>query len=385
MSKLILTKKQYDRLLLHEQQSRLKTSGELINETIDPSVELLEEGWKEVVLGVAMMLGVGLTGQNKIMAQDAVKNAQTMAQIKSTLEDSDKTGELIELLKQKGMKDPESKLADNAEKVMDTYNKIAANDNLKYKVDIKVVNNLQQLKSKLGQGYAVKDIDMSTSSTNSQATSVTVIVTDTMEINLGSDNLFVTGGFTLSSAGVDTIKTAIKEISKQGGKIQSVEIESSTDAEEILKFKSKNDHTGNIKLANLRTQSITNELHTLGVDSTITHREIPNNGAEVVSTQQFLKVAKDTKATAALREKTIDYRYVKIKIIATFESNITKTQEPPANIIKNYRFELVKVIESTGKTHKISTKTHFNNKKFKCHKKKNHKGSIVDACTTFGR
>ena len=380
MPKLKITQEQYNRILLHERESRLKASSDLITENLDESTQLLEEGWKEIVLGVAMMMGVGLTGQNKAVAQNAVKNSETMAQIKATLEDSSKTAELVDLLKQKGMKDPESKLAQNAEKVMDAYNRIAADDDIKYKVDTKVVTNLQSLKGKLGQGYAVKNSEISTDTVKTEE-KAPITVTDTMEINLGSDNLFVTGGFTLSPAGEDTIKMTIDAIKANGGKIQSIEIESSTDAEEIQKFRTKEDPTGNIKLANLRTQSITNTLDSLGVNSNVTHREIPNNGAEVVSTQEFQKYAKDPKATAKLREKTSEYRYVKLKIIATFESDTVKN-EPVLNVIKNYRFELVKVIESTGKTHKIKSKTTFHHKKYKCSKKKIG-GRIVDACTTF--
>jgi len=355
MAKLKITQEQYNRIVLHEHQTRLNASGDLLNENLNESTQLLEEGWREIVLGVAMMMGLGLTGQNKAMAQDAVKNAQTMAQIKATLEDSSKTAELVKLLKDKGMKTPDIKLADNAEKVMDAYNRIAADDDIKYRVDTKVVTNLQQLKGKLAQGYAVKGAEMSTDTIKGQQVSTPITVTDTLELNLGSDNLFVTGGFTLSPGGVDTIKASMDAIKAQGGKVLSIEIESSTDAEEIVKFMSKEDPSGNIKLANLRTQSITNELHQLGVDSSITHRDIPNNGSNVVSTQDFLKVAKDKQATANLREKTADYRYVKLKIIATFDSTDTTTTPTPDQVIKNYRFELVKVIESTGKTHKIST------------------------------
>jgi len=385
MAKLKITQEQYNRIVLHEHQTRLNASGDLLNENLNESTQLLEEGWREIVLGVAMMMGLGLTGQNKAMAQDAVKNAQTMAQIKATLEDSSKTAELVKLLKDKGMKTPDIKLADNAEKVMDAYNRIAADDDIKYRVDTKVVTNLQQLKGKLAQGYAVKGAEMSTDTIKGQQVSTPITVTDTLELNLGSDNLFVTGGFTLSPGGVDTIKASMDAIKAQGGKVLSIEIESSTDAEEIVKFMSKEDPSGNIKLANLRTQSITNELHQLGVDSSITHRDIPNNGSNVVSTQDFLKVAKDKQATANLREKTADYRYVKLKIIATFDSTDTTTTPTPDQVIKNYRFELVKVIESTGKTHKISTTTHFKHKKFKCFKKKHHGGHIVivDACSTF--
>jgi outer membrane protein OmpA-like peptidoglycan-associated protein len=372
MAKLKITKEQYNRILIREQEARLKASGDLLTENISTDPELLEEGWKEVVLGVAMMMGVGLSGQNKAMAQDAVKNASTMSQIKATLEDENKVAELSDLLEKKGMKNADEKLANNAEQVMDQFNKIAKNNKIKYHVDTKVVKNLQQLKGKLSQGYALKNAEMSTDTIQGQQAPTPISIIDTMEINLGSDNLFVTGGFTLSSAGKDTIKTAIEEIAKQGGKIQSVEIESSTDAEQIVKFITKDDPTGNIKLSNLRTQSITNELTQLGVNSNITHREIPNNGSDVVSTQEFKKYANNPKAIEQLREKTADFRYVKIKIIATFSNDTIIPQDTPPSFIKHYRFELVKVIESSGKTlkRKSGKVVDFPHKKYKCKKPK---------------
>jgi outer membrane protein OmpA-like peptidoglycan-associated protein len=372
MTKIKITQTQYNAILLREQHSRLKASSNDLNENIATDPELLEEGWKEVVLGVSMMLGVGLTGQNKAMAQDAVKNASTMAQIKATLEDENKVAELSDLLEKKGMKNADDKLASNAEQVMDQFNQIAKNNKIKYHVDTKVVKNLQQLKGKLSQGYALKNAEISTDTVQGQQAPTPISITDTMEINLGSDNLFVTGGFTLSSAGKDTIKMAIEEIAKQGGKIQSVEIESSTDAEEIVKFISKDDPTGNIKLSNLRTQSITNELTQLGVNSNITHREIPNNGSDVVSTQQFKKYTTNRNATEQLREKTADFRYVKIKIIATFSNDTIVPQDTPPSFIKHYRFELVKVIESSGKTlkRKSGKVVDFPHKKYKCKKPK---------------
>lgn len=370
MAKLKITREQYNTILLREQESRLKASSDILNENLSEGPEVLEEGWKEVVLGVAMMLGVGLTGQNKVMAQDATKNAATMAQIKATLEDENKVAELSDLLEKKGMKNPEQKLADNAEQVMDQFNEIAKHNNIKYHVDTKVVKNLQQLKGKLAQGYALKNAEMSSDTINTEIP--TVIVSDTVDLNLGSDNLFVTGGFTLSQAGRDTIKAAIEGINAVGGTIQSIEIESSTDAEEIVKFITKDDPTGNIQLANLRTQSITNELSQLGVNVSITHREIPNNGGNVVSTQEFKKYAANRKATEQLREKTAEFRYVKIKIIATFESKPEKDPNDIGKIVKNYRFELVKIIEPTGKTVKLKHKkvTDFPHKTYKCKKPK---------------
>jgi hypothetical protein len=113
----------------------------------------------------------------------------------------------------------------------------------------------------------------------------------------------------------------------------------------------------------------------------ITHREIPNNGSQVASTHDFLRVANNPKATAALRNKTSEFRYDKIKIVAVFETTPAPSINPP-EIIKNYRFELVKIIESTGKTRNIKTHVKFKHTKFKCNTKGKVKGKMVE-CATF--
>jgi len=378
MAKIKISQKQYNTILLHEQESRLKTSSDIITETLEIGPEVLEEGWKEVVLGVAMMLGVGLSGQNKAMAQDAVKNAQTMSQVKATLEDTTKTQELANYMKEKGMKDPSTLLAKNAERVIDRFNKIAQDNHLKYRVDVKAVDNLQALESGLKSGYAVKDIK-STSDTTQAPAPAPVKIQDTVDINFGSDNMFITGGYTLSPAGIDVITIAVKEIEKQGGKILSAEIESSTDAERIVKFISEEDPTGNIKLSDLRTKSVHDLLVSLAGDVSMKHKEIPNNGAHVVSTQDFLKVSGDANATAELRNKTKEFRYVTIKIVVLIES-VDSTQKPVLEIIKDYRFELVKVIQTTSNNRKVKTKTKWPNKQWKC---KVAKGGKPGSCYTF--
>jgi hypothetical protein len=108
-------------------------------------------------------------------------------------------------------------------------------------------------------------------------------------------------------------------IKDSGGRIISINVESSTDAERVLKFKTDEDPTGNIQLASLRTKSVTNLITDLDSNVTITHREIPNNGSDVVSTSQFLKVKDDKVALNALRDKTSEYRYVKIKMVVEYK------------------------------------------------------------------
>jgi len=381
MTKIKITGKQYNTIVLHEQQSRLNASGDLITESLDPSVELLEEGWREVVLGVALMLGVGLSGPNKLAAQNAVKNDSTMAQIKSTLDSELKTKELSAAFKEKGMQDPDSLLAKNANKVISQFNEIAADNNIKYRVTTKAVDNLAALNTALKQGYALKQTDVTTDTTKAPLTNNITTVRDTIEVELGSDNLFVTGGYTLSTAGSQIITSTLDSIKSQGGKIIGANIESSTDAEVIHKFQNQSDPTGNIKLASLRTQSVSTLLTQLDSGAAITHREIPNNGADVVSTKEFSNAASNPTTLDSLRGQTSQFRYVKIKIVVEFEQQDTTQKPKPEEIIKNYRYELVKVIETKGKASKIHTKVHFAHKKFTC---KPHKSGkfVVDKCST---
>jgi hypothetical protein len=77
MSRIKITYEQYNRLILNEHQNR----SNKIN---------LNEDMKEVLLGVSLMMGVRLTGQNKEVAEKALKNDSSMLEIKNVLEDSNK-------------------------------------------------------------------------------------------------------------------------------------------------------------------------------------------------------------------------------------------------------------------------------------------------------
>jgi hypothetical protein len=373
MTKIKITAEQYKSILLHEQQSRLKASDNILNENIALGPELLEEGWKEVLLGVAMLMGVGLTGVNKAVAQDALKDSQTMAQIKATLEDENKTHELAKAYEEKGMKNPDSLLAKNAEKIKNNFNKVADDNKISYKVSNKVVDNLTSLDVELARGYALKKSEISSDTTKGNVTKTIVTIKDTVELELGNDNLFITGGYTLSSDGVNLITSAMDSIKDSGGRIISVNIESSTDAERVLKFKSDEDPTGNIKLASLRTKSVSNLITDLDSNVTITYREIPNNGSDVVSTNQFLKVKDDKVVLTALREKTSEYRYVKIKMVVEYKQELPEENPKPEDIVKKYRFELAKVFINSDNKNKVT----FKNKKVSCkHHKSKHRGSV---------
>lgn len=386
MAKLIINERQYNTILNSVKETRLNESGDSLTVYERNDKELIEEGYKDFILGAVMVLSQAMggkilaqTGHNKAIADKAIDNEQIMAQIKSTLEDEKKTKELTDSLVKLGVSNPEELLAKNADKVVNAFNRISNNKKMTYRLDTKAVDNLKSLSKELKKGYALKDKEVSTDTVKKDV-QITTNVKDTIDVEFGSDKFFVTGGYELSQSGIDSITEVINAIIKQGGEILNINIESSTDAERIVKYINSYDKTGNIQLADLRSKSVIKLVSSLAGDSVITHREIPNNGSDVVSTEEFLSVANDKVKTAELRQKTSEYRYVKISITAVFSDTKPAPSEPTSEIIKTYRFELVKVIT---KSNDNPPKHTFPHKKFKCKKNPPLGRLIVNDCATF--
>ena len=134
MTKLKITKEQYEKILLHEQQTRMKT----------PTV--LNENLKGVVYGVALILGINLTGQNKEIGEESLRNQKVMDDIKATFEDEDKLTDLVDALEEKGVKNPTDKLSNNPEELVNKYNKIAEENGIETRVGVKAGITLHSLK-----------------------------------------------------------------------------------------------------------------------------------------------------------------------------------------------------------------------------------------------
>lgn len=366
MSKIKISKNQYNHLLIHEQEARLQADTSVIVDESSQVPELLEESWKEVIMGVSMILGVTLTGLNKVAAQNAFQSKTIMKQIKSTLEDSTKIKELVDSLKEKGMKDPDELIARNAGKVVDDFNKIASENNISYRISQKATTTMEELGTALKNGYAIQNADIKTDVSKDTVAKETYLVKDTIEIQFDNDNIFNTGGYSLSDSGFSAIDESIDTIETSGGKIISVNIESSTDAEPYPKLKSEDDPSGNITLASLRTKHVSSYVSTLINGAPITHREIPNNGSDVVSSKEFSKAKHNHHDLLNLRDKSAQYRYVKIKIIAEFQVEAPENKPAPEHAIKEYRFNLVKLIKITGKKHGVRIKVKLPHLKFKC-------------------
>jgi len=126
MAKIKITQEQYNKIILHEQASRSN---------------LLTETTHDVVLGIAMLAGLKLTGTNEIMAKNALENEKTLGLIKSTLEDQAKTKELVKKFEEKGMNDVGGFLSKNADSIVTGFNNKSKSD----KLDFIAKTNLKEL------------------------------------------------------------------------------------------------------------------------------------------------------------------------------------------------------------------------------------------------
>jgi hypothetical protein len=126
--KLKITQKQLDTIILNEQKNRLN---------------ILTETTKEVVLSIAMLAGIKLSGQNEFVAKNALKDAKIMSEVKDTLEDDVKINDLVDSMVDKGMKDPKNMLFKNADKIISNFNKNASGENIKQKLDFLSLKNLK--------------------------------------------------------------------------------------------------------------------------------------------------------------------------------------------------------------------------------------------------
>ena len=129
MTKLQITQKQYNKIL-----------SEGINER-----KLIIESDKEVILGVALLIGVNLTGLNKEMATKYISDKKIMSKIKKTLSNDFSTNELIKGMEEKGMKNVKTKLTTKAEDLVKNFDKMCGVENHDADMNIKIINNLTNL------------------------------------------------------------------------------------------------------------------------------------------------------------------------------------------------------------------------------------------------
>lgn len=315
---------------------------------------MLNEGWKDVLLGIALLTGVGMNQSQAQVAKKALSNDDVKRKIESTLQDTATLNQITKNLspevKEKITKNANKALEDLESKHGRVTSTVRANDDT-------------QLSSRLKQGYALTNVETKTDTINRKDT--VIVYTESLDLTIKSDGMFVPGGYELSPEGIKSIQAIKDSIEKVGGQIESVNIESGTDREPIK--------MGNQKLSELRAESISryfNDVDSINVDIK------PDQGPNIYS-KTMTKSERDS-----ARIKTAEYRYCKITVKATFEDTLVDTDVLPEEVINKNTYILVKTIDkkSSGGS-RIKTKRTKNFrpkiKKFKCNN--------VGKCPVFGR
>lgn len=101
--KLLITESQLELIVNHIKENT-KQKGILI------------EGWKDIVLGTAMLMGLELSGLNSEIAKKALLDLDTIKKINDTISSS-KLEKVAETLESGGLKDAMIKIQSNAQKI----------------------------------------------------------------------------------------------------------------------------------------------------------------------------------------------------------------------------------------------------------------------------
>ena len=137
MTKIRITEKQYELILLHEKENK-----SIIKEGQDAiTVDL------NVLLGITSILGFNLSGMNEIKAEKALKDETVYNDIKETLENKDKLDELVKSLEIKGMANPAKKIYDKMSTIISKFNSLAKENGFDIKLTSKVMVILNSLDS----------------------------------------------------------------------------------------------------------------------------------------------------------------------------------------------------------------------------------------------
>jgi len=353
------------KLVISESQLELITKHIQNNGSLNEIV--IEEGFKDLALGLLMLAGANLTGQNKAIAQNALDNQDIVQKIDSTLADTTELNKLIDRIDSK-MPNAGKIIQQNADQIKATINYISDKNSVNQNISRSRTTSPSVVRSKLKQGYAVSDIKISRDTI--LPTKSIVTVKDTINFKWSSDNFFETGTFQMNQNSLDSVSTVINEINLQGGKVIGVYIESSTDKEPI--------RMGNDRLAQLRGNSVKEFISTLDVgDASFDVNISPDSGPDIYK----LGMSKEDRLEA--RIKTAPYRFVNIRLVVVFDEEVKQGETAP-QVIERHQYELVKINTLIYKKVKIRYKKGDNKTSCKEIKTKDKKGVVKTAsCETF--
>jgi hypothetical protein len=124
MAKIRITNEQYSRLILKEHNSRILNESE---QSLNTS--------NDILLGLAKIMDVNLSGFNLHKAENIIKDSKKMLELKKIIQNPEKRQGLIDDLNSKGMINPNDKVLYKSSDIADNFNKISKENGFEYKID----------------------------------------------------------------------------------------------------------------------------------------------------------------------------------------------------------------------------------------------------------
>jgi hypothetical protein len=267
-------------------------------------IEEVNEGFKEVVLGIGLLANVVLGNVSTASAKDKLNNQDVRDKISHVLSNKEQLNGVIDSLKKNGMEDAAEVIQHNADEVSKELEKID-----KSEVNYSTVNDINTLKLRLKSGWALSSVTMDTLKQTIKAKPeiVSKVVWDTVTISMPPLEMFEEGSFTLGTEIKDTISGILAQVTNQGLVVAGIEIESSTDKQRVSVQKAKeleaNGFEGNNKgLSEARNAALKNFF-------------ISKNGGDTMKIKQKILYEQGEGTVGAADPQDPSARYVKINII----------------------------------------------------------------------
>ena len=312
-----------------------------INENKDS--ELLEEGWKDVVLGLTLLANVaGVKAQTVDVSSDTIEKAsKVQSKLPSKITNSNKD-KLLKYFKAADIEMSDKNLKKlkgvDSERI-DTFN----------------TKDAKTAKQKIKQGYAIERVEITKDTLISELPVETTIDT-TMNVDL-SDNFFDVGEYKMNVKSVNAydLRYIVSMVEESDGKIVSITIDSSTDKQrlsdelEVDVIKAIN-ISGNKGLSTLRNNEVRDYLvNDLSVDKSVIKQNILYNKGK----------GEDNAATP----QDPSARYVIVNIVVSYDVAGLPSDSTVGKVTEKVYFILVKKAEKTG-SKKSGGKSYKSNIKF---------------------
>lgn len=197
------------------------------------SNDSLNEGFKEILLGLGLLAGVVSGNVNAQTVKQKVQDSAT--EIEEILNDKTKLNYAVTELEKIGMDDAAKTIETNSKKVLKRLEEFKKK---KEKVSEFETSNIEEVLKKLKTGWAISSIDLDTvekTMVNDPKLMQQEIIIDSLELDFKSSELFDESVFKLNDNFKSEITNALQSIKGMDGTILKIEIESSTDKQRVEK------------------------------------------------------------------------------------------------------------------------------------------------------